>query len=201
MPIAYGPSSLLTQLIWESANFASGGGTTSLAWNVQNLTAAEGERVAGLISQAWTDRLRALTDSDLTLVSVRWETQNFSGEVAKNQAGGLNLTGTPPNTAILASYASVRKGSRGRGRNYWPGILPEAAVDERGVITPTNVTAFGVALTAFFDQVEADPAGINHAIAQTDTPGQATPPLLPWPAVVSRVVQPIAATQRRRMRR
>jgi hypothetical protein len=201
MPISFNANSLLTQFTWESANFASGGGTTSHAWNVTGLDVTESIRLANVIRQSWVDNLRALTDSDLTLVSVRWEIALSSGEVSVNLPGSLSLTGTPPNTAFLASYATSYKGPRGRGRNYWPGLLPEAAVDERGVINPTNVTNFGTALFNFFDDIEADPSGIRQAIAQSDESGQVTSPIVPWPVVTNRIVQPIAATQRRRMRR
>jgi len=201
MTISYGQFDMLTRFVWESANFASGGGTTNLAWRTEAEDQVDAQAAAEGVRQAWQTHLRGVMDTDITLVEVQWETESFSGSAPSNLPGLSNLVCPPPNSALLATYQAAGKGRRNRGRNFWPGCVSETSVDERGVVTPAVVNAFTVALDAFFVAALALPYILGQSIAQSTTPGQATPPINPWPVVTTRVVQPVMATQRRRLRR
>lgn len=201
MTIVYDSDSLLTRLVWETANFASGGGTTNLAWSLPDTSLPTVEDVLALIVTAWTTNLRTVTDSDLTLAFIAWETETQSGLWGVGLAGTGNITSPPPNSAILCSYAGSGKGPRNRGRNYWPGLISENNVDERGVINPSSGVQIQGDIDDFFDQVLASVDVTAQCIAQSTTPGEQSSPILPWPQVKSRVVQPVMATQRRRLRR
>lgn len=201
MPIVYDAQSVLLQLVWESANFASGGGTTSLGIYANSNGAQDLQTIVEGVRDAWLDNIRAITDTDVTLDEVRWESQNFSGVVPVATAGSASLSGPPMNTSVLISYKAAEKGPRNRGRSYWPGLLPEGSVDERGVVTPATQATILSAMNAFWADVNAIPEVLSHNIPQTDNPGQSSPPNLPWPQVISLTVGTLAATQRRRLRR
>ena len=201
MPIVFGDDSLLTRFVWESANFASGGGTTNLGWEISATTEVAVLDAVEAIIQAWNVEMRPGTDSDITLVSVAWETATISGDVAANLPGTSNLVCPPPNAATLVTYNALGKGPRNRGRNYWPGLVSETSVDERGVITPGVVTALQTRIDAFFAAALAPIEVTAQAIAQSVTDSTVTAPIVPWPQVRGRTVQPIMATQRRRLRR
>lgn len=200
MPIDYDAQSLLVQFVWESANFASGGGTTTLAFNANFNGAAEAGLIVDGIVDAFNTTLRLEMDSDFTLATARWETETFSGDLPAGLVGGASITGPPINTSVLFSYSAAEKGPRNRGRSFWPGLLSETQVDERGVILPARVLQLQVELADFLNAAGAVPNNLGQSISQSSTPGQNTPPIHPWPIVNSVVVQPIAATQRRRMR-
>lgn len=200
MPVAFGPQSVLCQLIWESANFASGGGTTTLGFNCADASTFDLGAFATDVSDAWQTAFRAVTDSDVTLDRIRIETNDRSIEAPVALAGTLNLTGPAPNTSVLFSYKGFGKGPRNRGRSYWPGLIAEGAVDERGVVNPSTVVGLFGNLTTFIEACEASPEIVGQAIVQSTYPGQKTPPQNPWPSVVSRTVGALVATQRRRLR-
>lgn len=201
MPISFGPENVLTRLVYETANFASGGGTTTLGWQVGEISLEQYVTLAEGVVTAWNDNMKAGVDGDITLASVQWESADLSGEVPAGLAGTASVTGPPPNAALLCTYSAIGKGPRNRGRSYWPGMVAENAVDERGVITPVNVTNLQTRIDDFFTDVLAVDGVLYQSIAQSITPQSETPPILPWPQVFSRVVQPVMATQRRRMRR
>lgn len=200
MPVAYGPQSLLVQLVWESANFASGGGTTTFGFNMTALDEPDLGALGTEISDAWQARFRALTDSDWTLERIRLEDATRSVEVPVVLAGTLSATAPPPNTSVLFSYKAIGKGPRNRGRNYWPGVLAEGDIDERGVVNPARVPALTTAMNGFFTDIEAVTGIESQAIVQSTYPDQATPPQDPWPNVVTRTIGALVATQRRRLR-
>lgn len=201
MPISFGPENVLTRLIYETANFASGGGTTTLGWQVGEISLEQYVTLAEGVVASWNDNMKAGVDSDITLASVQWESADLSGEVPAGLAGTGSITSPPPNAAVLCTYSGIGKGPRNRGRSYWPGMVQENAVDERGIITPVNVTGLQTRIDDFFTDVLAVDGVLYQSIAQSITEDSETPPILPWPQVFSRVVQPVMATQRRRLRR
>lgn len=201
MPIVYDTQAMLVQFVWETANYASGGGTTTLGIYTD---ASGGNALNAIVEDirgVWLTTFQDDMDSDWTLASIRWETQTFSGEVQVGTAGGTSMTSPPPNTSILLSYKAAEKGPRNRGRSYWPGLVPEASIDERGIVTPTVVADIFTTMEAFWTGVNAIPDVLGHYIPQSEYSGQASPPNLPWPQVLTRTVSPIVATQRRRLRR
>lgn len=200
MPVEFGPQSLLVSLIWESANFASGGGSTTLGFNMTSLAEPDLGALGTEISDVWQARFRALTDSDWTLERIRLEDATRSVEVPVVLAGTLSAVAPPPNTSVLFSYKAIGKGPRNRGRSYWPGLVAEGAIDERGVINPAAIPPLVTAMNNFFTDIEALDGVTSHAIAQSSYPGQASPPQDPWPSVVTRTVGALVATQRRRLR-
>jgi hypothetical protein len=103
-------------------------------------------------------------------------------------------TGTPltSNTSVLVRKETALGGRHGRGRMFVPGIqVSEIDVDESGLIGTTDLTAIQVTWTAFFDAMVASTCLPVLLHADGSTPN----------AITALRVQPIVATQRRRMRR
>lgn len=200
MPIDFDSQSMTVQMIWEGGIFATGGASTSLAFNTDLNGALAIDGFMDVIKDAWDAQLRAVTDQDITLATLQWETATLSGEHFCGLAGGGGITGPPSNCALLASYKAAFKGPRNRGRNYWPGLLTEGSVDEGGVVLTATLTSLALRFDNFWGLVEAHPNVLGQVIAQSTTPGQQTPPNHPWPIVLTRTLQPKIGTQRRRVR-
>jgi hypothetical protein len=201
MAIIWDDDGFITRFIWTSANFASGGGSTTLAWRADFGVEWTVEDMVELVRDEWVDHLRSTVDTDMTLDRIDWETAVASGTLNVAMAGTANLNSPPPNTSILSTYKAVGKGPRTRGRSFWPGMVQETNVDERGQIAGSTRSALITAMNLFFGGVIDGSAGGAQVIAQTDSPGNVTSPIVPWPVVTNRSVSPLVATQRRRLRR
>jgi hypothetical protein len=201
MSIVYGLNNVLISMLWESDNFTTGQGATVFGLELTSAVFENAQAAAEQVVDAFDTVMQPAFDQDYTLTEVRWEGYSQSGAVPAGLAGGGGITGPPSNCALLTSYYSAFKGRRHRGRNYWPALLTEGAVDEGGVVLPGTVTTLTTMFDNFWNVVVDGTNVTNQCIAQSNTPGQATPPIVPWPRVVSRVVQGKIGTQRRRVRR
>lgn len=200
MPIVYGPNNVLISMIWESANFASGNGATVFGLEI-GLASPENVRLAAeQVVTAFDTVMQPAFDQDFTLATVHYESDTLSGDVSAGLAGGGGITGVPSNCTLLTSYYSQFKGRRNRGRNYWPGLLNEGAVDEGGTILVGTIATLTTMMNNFWDAVVDGTLVTNQCIAQSVVPGSVTPPIVPWPRVANRVIQPKIGTQRRRVR-
>lgn len=109
--------------------------------------------------------------------------------------GGSAANRLPSNAAVLVVKQTARGGRRGRGRMYVPWRAEEANVDELGVIDAGNVTGMGAEFDAFLSALET---GSRSMVLLHDADGVTAPGS---PDVVTRLlVQPVIATQRRRLR-
>jgi len=150
------------------------------------------EDAAQVAADAWTDEIKPSTSSAVTLTSVTAVTDTEIAELAVGQAGANSLDVLPPNVSVLFHKITTRRGRRGRGRWFPPGLLYEFAVDTGGMIEAASVTALqGVAddfLAAFGSMV----------ILQGDEGASA--PIVPPPGVTALVLDPMVSTQRKRLR-
>lgn len=103
----------------------------------------------------------------------------------------MAVTGSqlPPNVALLVEKRTELGGRSGRGRFYIPG-LPESDVDAAGVIVPANVVGFQAAADAFLAAVEGIATGMFLLHSASSDPTRVT----------DLTIDPVAATQRRRLR-
>lgn len=100
----------------------------------------------------------------------------------------------PQNVALLVQKRSGYGGRRNRGRMYFPGVT-EAAVDNVGVIAPGTLAAYQALADDWLETFGfANPGVGNMVILHSTEP--ATPTV-----VTSLRVEPMVATQRRRLRR
>lgn len=113
--------------------------------------------------------------------------------VTHNQVGTGSWPPPPPNTAIIQRKATGLAGRANRGRMYWPAIfVDQAAIDTDGTMSGAPFTHFqsvAAGMLAHMNSNFISPV-IIHASGATPTPISSLS-----------VVEPIAATQRRRMRR
>lgn len=130
--------------------------------------------------------------STITVRSLDQEATGPSG-----LTGSTGTTGALPSTAVLVRKATGFIGKQNRGRMYVPGLLTDAQVDEGGVITSSEVTGLQGAFTGFLADLDTldIPMVIIHKAPKSG--GEPSAPT----GVTSLTVEPIVATQRRRLRK
>ncbi len=107
------------------------------------------------------------------------------------------LATLPQNTAALVQKRTAVAGRRNRGRFYLPGI-GESVVDNIGQITPANVAAMNADLGLFLGKFGTTFAQLDAMVVLHNTGISGAPSPTP---VTQLLVDPIVATQRRRLRR
>lgn len=198
MAISFGSASALVSLLWETTDTKSGGAATVLGFEGATNTGAGCEALAQATIDSFDDNLKAEVDNAWQLGTVRVETLGFSVETAADITGTRNENDPPSQVTILWSKSASGKGPRNRGRNYWPAMIQEADVSQRGLINGTRAGELTTAIGTFIADIAA--TGVELALPQSDVPGQASSPIVPWPIVVSASVSSFVATQRRRVR-
>lgn len=109
-----------------------------------------------------------------------------------SQVGAGGLAG-PPNAAFLVNKVTLAGGRAGRGRFFMP-CVPEANVDNAGVLGAGVVTAFQDDLNLFYSGV------VDRDLFPTLLHGVGSP--IPSPtSIIGFQLQAKVATQRRRLRR
>lgn len=107
----------------------------------------------------------------------------------------------PPNVALLVKKLSSTGGRRGRGRLYIPWVTQEAAVDDVGVLDGGSLSARQDAAEDWLVDLQAGTTGTYSTpmVILHDSSGAGPEPA---PSVVtSLLVDPMVATQRRRLGR
>lgn len=146
------------------------------------------------LRDAWSNEMFSQLHSSLQLSATHVKFgPNSVGPAAVQGGGGNGGNGgdpSPPNLAYLARKVTSLGGRKQRGRFFIPGCV-DGDVDAGGVIDSTVVTALA-----------GDLAGLHAAMVAADAPplllhSDNTTPT----AIDAFVIQSVAATQRRRMRR
>lgn len=180
-----------------SAFPATGGGTTTLGFGA-DLTNAEVFALVDVIAESWNQNLKDVTSDKVTLAKVTCVTADYAAEAAYSYAGSVGDDTSPPNVALLVSYRTPRRGPRGRGRSYLPGMTFDSSTNDDGTLPSAQRNALQEAVDDFFDDIESAPAGYIQYVLHNDE-GSSTDGA---PDVVtSRLVSNLVATQRRRLRR
>ena len=170
---------------------AAGGNLSDVADTQQAALAA----VGGLLAE---------TDSSYTYTNIIIRSGSDPGpgpvfEKSVNLPGGTAGETPPVNTALLVRKVTPFGGRRNRGRFYWPGLVQDASVDELGVVTPARVTSLQSDFNTFRNNLEtglsATEVPTPMVILHDVTEGAVLPT-----DVTGLIVQPVMATQRRRMR-
>lgn len=148
----------------------------------------------------------ASLDSSVTLSSVTARVGQDGGDplvfVATGVATGARVGATiSPNVAVLVRKRSARGGRRGRGRMFWPWMIQAIEADEAGKITAATVTNLQLAFASMLPSMTARnvPMAILHSPSEVGI-GHPTPIGAP-DLVTSLQVDPLVATQRRRLGR
>lgn len=201
MPIVIPEGFAQATLVYTGAMFpATGGGTTTLGFG-QDLQNTDLANLATAIVQSWDTNLQGITSDKVTLAEVRCVTDNAFGGATSGAVGGVGDDTCPPNVSILCTHYSGRRGPRGRGRSYFPGMAFESSTNDDGSLPSGQRSAIQDAVDAFFEDITAAaalPPDTEQYILHNDE-GSSTdgPPNL----VLNRLVSGVVATQRRRLRR
>lgn len=117
----------------------------------------------------------------------------FVGSYVSAYAGTRSTAGPPSNCALFVRKNTGLLGRRNKGRMYWPaGLLKSDDVSPTGQIEPGSaLPTLQTRLTASFDAMVA--AQLSPVILHTNGSPTPTP-------VTGLSVQPVIATQRRRLR-
>jgi hypothetical protein len=150
--------------------------------------------------------LFTIIDSQVTLQNTRVALGTDGGEdlVGSDPTVGActkSINTLPANCAVLVHKRTARGGRRGRGRMYIPWVGSSTSVTEGGVIPTVDVTPIQAAVTVWLSSI-ATGAGPVVLLHRPSTPGTANPSTPGSPnTVTSMVVDPLIATQRRRLGR
>jgi hypothetical protein len=150
--------------------------------------------IAGMVD-TWLDNIRALHSEDITLRETKCVWNDGGTLRAFEHAAGVpgqnSSSVLPQNCALLVRKNTGLAGRKFRGRMYWPSMLSESLVDNIGQIASGTVTT----LQGVFDAVFSDLDGLsNSEVRLLHANGDESTP------VTSFSVQPVLATQRRRLR-
>jgi hypothetical protein len=169
---------------------------------------------ADAIAGAWQTHILPVQSNALTFVGVTLRVGTAGEPVvyeAPRSIGGSNVEAmVPRNTALLVKKITARGGRRGRGRMFVPGITPEAQIDQAGNLSAlfrdnlqTNQ------FNALFNELNLMSGGpvllhddqvVTSYNSITGKPVYGTIDPGPPDQITQLVVDPKAATQRRRMR-
>lgn len=143
---------------------------------------------------SYTDRFQLLGGHVLYRDDVDLLVFDFPSVVA----GTGHWESPPSNTSILVQKLTGRAGRSQKGRVYWPAMaVDEAQVDVVGAIDSTRVGLLQTQWNTLYDQFT--PEGYSLFLLHGGT--VAHPTTAPPPTAVTRfAVEPVVATQRRRMR-
>jgi hypothetical protein len=120
-----------------------------------------------------------------------------SGVYSLTVQGGAAGSIVPQNTAYLVHKRSGTGGRGGRGRMYLPGV-GESVVDNTGNVSAGKLNGLQTALNLFIVEL-ADGPDIEDMVILHNSPGAYA--LAAPTRVTSLVIDPVVATQRRRLRR
>lgn len=116
-------------------------------------------------------------------------TAQFLGPIT----GTITDTAMPPNVAVLVTKDTAAGGRRNRGRFFVPPVYPmEGSVDSGGVIGSTQLTSLRNWYTGTYNGLVSE--DMVPCLFHSKAPFTPTP-------VTSWTVQPLVATQRRRLRK
>lgn len=143
------------------------------------------------LHQAWGDTLVSIMSSSVTLETTTVYIDGGAFESYSEPIVGTNAaTMAPPNLAYLLNKRTARVGREGRGRWYLPGVA-EGDVNNVGQLTAgiqSDIAAQVAAFLAFLPDVAAQMVLLHSGSSDPDT-------------ITSITVNPLAATQRRRLRK
>lgn len=150
-----------------------------------------------LVAQAWSVAgfiAHLSNDVDLTSVLVKFgpNATGPSAEIATSEESAGGTAGVP-HTAFLVHKNTAQGGRAGRGRLFIP-TVPEDLVNGAGGLDTTLLAAIQSDCDVFLEELDTSfiPMVLLHGVGsplETPTP------------VTSLTVQPVVATQRRRLRR
>jgi hypothetical protein len=150
------------------------------------------ETDAGLLALSYVTTVMHSMADVWTCVNISFAVQEGTVlELAQDVLGGTSHTPTTANTAFLVKKLTSSPGRRNRGRFFLPGVS-EQDVDAIGNVVPSKITELQGNLDDFYAGCVA--AHFNPELFHNTPPGALST------SVTRFLLEPLAATQRRRMR-
>ena len=155
------------------------------------------------IYSAYAATFGTVLDSDVAGGPVRLRVGQDGGDplavegtaVFSAGAGGASL---PSNCAVLFKKTTATGGRKGRGRFYLPWSCADSGVDDVGQIEPSDVPEFQTLATDFLEQLATGVPETPMVLLHDSSGIGVEPPPSP---VLALTVDPLIATQRRRLAR
>lgn len=191
IPAGYGQASFIHGLVGSTrpsvvtlgVNLATAGGTLT--------------DQADILRQAWEDNILAAISVSIQLRSVLLKKgPNSTGASVEVPSGAFGTDSGPsggPQVAFLVQKQTSQGGRTGRGRWYIPGV-PEGSIGPDGVISGGKVALLQSKVDDFWSDIVA--ADIDPVLLHGEGVVAESPYL-----IENFVVQSLAATQRRRLRK
>lgn len=162
---------------------------------------AAGVHVIESFATGWLSFLRTTSRVTGVFLTIGSDGGNYTLYVTPTApvVGTSTAEKLPQNCAYLVQKVTARPGRSGKGRCFLPGVAPESAVDDVGVIAPASLVSFQSACDDWLDAL-ANATGADKTpmvlLHNSGIPGGSTPS----PVIALRADSRIA-TQRRRLRR
>lgn len=155
------------------------------------IDSAPTEGVLDIFEEWWTESLKLVTGNTYALQRLEARSNVEVIDRTIGTAGTLAEEVLPPNCAVLVNLSSGLTGRSNRGRAYLPGVAQEDKVADSGQLEGSLLTQLQgvVNYLGALVQDESRTIRILHS-------GVGTPTL-----VINATVNPVIATQRRRLRR
>ncbi len=167
------------------------GGVTNIATLLDELHEAFHAAVTGSLPASWTLYQTELKWNDDVLADLK---VSIHVEPKAMTASGAAL---PQNVAALVHKLSTSAGRRNRGRFFLPG-LREGEVSDTGMVSGNSITGINNDLAAWLNKLNTLMSQIDGMVILHSTGISGAPP----PTVVAQLlVDPVVATQRRRLRK
>lgn len=191
-------------MTWVFGGTALPNGAVNVFGLQQNPLITDPAEVAGILHNAWGTFISSVIASDVTLEETRVKFgPNEDGPFASAgtpKAGVLTGTSGPPSVAILVKKNTALGGKSGSGRWYAPG-LSEELVSRTGHLDVAHLGNLNDAYGGFLESINSSAGPMFLLHSHGTRPDGTTVPLRAPTEVNSLTVDPVAATQRQRMRR
>lgn len=207
IPVGYGQATVN----FAGANVPHG---AAIVVGFANVIAQDADTCAAVILGNFSVAVPNMCTSDVSLISVDVklgdnETGPIGSAAGAAVPGAAGSTSLSPGTAVLVEKLTPMGGRRGKGRMYWPGVY-EGWVDDSGGYVGGVLAQLQAFMDTLFDDMETSdtPFFLLHSPSyswvllngrprrvyeELDTAGEPT-------GCTSLLVDPIIATQRRRLR-
>lgn len=158
-----------------------------------------------VLQELWLNKWSGLLSHEYTLTRTTATPGNDSPEYVTYEYslptnGSSSKDTSVPSVACLIRKITDQPGRRGRGRLYQPGVLPEDGTAASGVIASNFLPQLQAAATSWLNGLNAQsafPAVGMQVLHSSTASGGSHPPA----TVTSLIVEPLVATQRRRIGR
>lgn len=166
------------------------------------------------MSHWWQSNIIAPGYNNIVYLGAHWvdldSTGGGTGDIGPSGSDPTSGTATgtfaPPNVAgLFHKHTAAARGTR-PGRTYWP-MLIESAVDNSGNVDPTTQSTWGGRFDAFRSVIadytnEPVVGSVAMRVVHVHKPDKTDPHTWTWSSsdVTSMTMDPVAATQRRRLR-